>query len=468
MSGSYGITGSGALAVQGGGSVTLLNSNSYTGATLVSNGTLQLGNGGATGSLSSSSAIALGSNGVLAFSRSNNVVQGVDFSSSPISGAGSVVQNGPGELIFTANNNYTGTTTINGGTLSASLLANGGLPSSIGASSSAASNFVLQGGGVFQYAGPSVNIDRGFTVGAGGAAIDIVNGTQLQFGSSLVLDGTLTKTDSGTLRLTNYNGSTVPSGSAEMLIINQGTVDFGGSYFNASPFGYGALNIQVNPGGNLFLSNAHALGGDNADLGTSWGVVSVLGGTMTLGREQYIHGGTVNGLGRLILQAGIVNVGAGSSQEFRSTSNTSTISTLAASQPSVINVSMNAAYSSFVLDVARGTAPYDLLITGNIYGSFGITKVNNGLLELSGSNTYTGGTIVSDGTLVVTNDEAIADGTSLTVGNPSAFPAAIVPSAAVPATVVPVPEPGTLGLFAAGVTVAFFAIRRRSRPAIRR
>ena len=117
VSGNYGITGSGALAVQGGGSVTLLTSNSYTGGTIVNNGTLQLGDGGATGSLSPSSAIVLGGNGVLAFSRSNNVVQGVDFSGSPISGAGSLVQNGPGALIFTANNNYIGTTTISGGTL---------------------------------------------------------------------------------------------------------------------------------------------------------------------------------------------------------------------------------------------------------------------------------------------------------------------------------------------------------------
>ena len=45
------------------------------------------------------------------------------------------------------------------------------------------------------------------------------------------------------------------------------------------------------------------------------------------------------------------------------------------------------------------------------------------------TNGYTGGTTVSNGTLILTNNEALADGTSLTVGNASAFaPAPVVPS----------------------------------------
>ena len=60
VSGSFGITGSAALSIQGGGSVTIANSNNYSGVTSVTNGLLQLGNGGNTGSLSSNSAIVLG------------------------------------------------------------------------------------------------------------------------------------------------------------------------------------------------------------------------------------------------------------------------------------------------------------------------------------------------------------------------------------------------------------------------
>ncbi len=82
-------------------------------------------------------------------------------------------------------------------------------------------------------------------------------------------------------------------------------------------------------------------------------------------------------------------------------------------------------------------------------GSHSLTLSGGGELILSGSNSYTGGTTVDAGALIVTNNEAIVDGTSLTVGNSSLFPAAVVPSTA--AAVTPVPEPGTLVLLAAAI-----------------
>jgi autotransporter-associated beta strand protein len=101
----------------------------------------------------------------------------------------------------------------------------------------------------------------------------------------------------------------------------------------------------------------------------------------------------------------------------------------------------------------------------------GLVKSGSGTLTLNGSNTYMGGTTVSDGTLIVANVEAIADGTSLTVGNPSAFaPAPVVPSSAVAggsglnAAIAPVPEPGTLALWAAvlGSAAVYRSLRRRT------
>ena len=62
----------------GPGTLILTGTNTYIGTTTISNGTLQLGNGGATGSLSASSVIT--DNGTLAFNRSNTVTQGIDFS----------------------------------------------------------------------------------------------------------------------------------------------------------------------------------------------------------------------------------------------------------------------------------------------------------------------------------------------------------------------------------------------------
>lgn len=62
--------------------LTLEQNNTYTGRTFISAGTLQLGNGGTTGSLAAGSAIR--NNGTLMINRSNAVAQGVDFSGVPI------------------------------------------------------------------------------------------------------------------------------------------------------------------------------------------------------------------------------------------------------------------------------------------------------------------------------------------------------------------------------------------------
>ncbi|MCE9555111.1 MAG: autotransporter-associated beta strand repeat-containing protein [Planctomycetes bacterium] len=59
---------------------------------------------------------------------------------------------------------YTGATTVNGGILSIGTLANGGANSSIGASSNAAANLILNGG-TLRYTGGAISTDRLFSVG---------------------------------------------------------------------------------------------------------------------------------------------------------------------------------------------------------------------------------------------------------------------------------------------------------------
>ena len=81
---------------------------------------------------------------------------------------------GPTTLTLSGSNNtYTGVTNIQGNTsynyntsiLTVSTLANGLIPSSIGASSNLATNLVLDYGGVLKYAGSTTSTDRLFSVG---------------------------------------------------------------------------------------------------------------------------------------------------------------------------------------------------------------------------------------------------------------------------------------------------------------
>jgi autotransporter-associated beta strand protein len=114
---SAAITGLGGFTQAGSGTTTLTAANDYTGATTVSAGTLQLGNGGTTGSLSASSAISVGTGATFAVNRSDTVTQGTDFSSAAITGAGGFSQAGSGTTILNAANTYTGATTISSGIL---------------------------------------------------------------------------------------------------------------------------------------------------------------------------------------------------------------------------------------------------------------------------------------------------------------------------------------------------------------
>ena len=102
------------LTKAGAGTWTLTGSNTYTGATTINDGTLEIGDGNLTGSLSASSSIT--NNSILAFNRSNTLTQGTDFNST-ITGTGGVIQKGSGTTIFTGSNDYAGTTTVSAGTL---------------------------------------------------------------------------------------------------------------------------------------------------------------------------------------------------------------------------------------------------------------------------------------------------------------------------------------------------------------
>ena len=103
------ITGAGGINKTGNGRLTLAGTNSYSGITNIAAGVLEVGSGGATGSLGSGNVTNAGT---LKFNRTGSLnVPG------NISGAGPVEHNGTGTTILAGTNTYSGATTVNAGNL---------------------------------------------------------------------------------------------------------------------------------------------------------------------------------------------------------------------------------------------------------------------------------------------------------------------------------------------------------------
>ena len=107
------IAGSSTLITKlGSGTWILSGTNTYSGITTISAGTLQIGDNGTTGTLGTNNVV---NNAVLDFNRADNLAD-----SGVISGTGTVVQDGDGTVTFTRNHTYSGPTLINSGVLALS------------------------------------------------------------------------------------------------------------------------------------------------------------------------------------------------------------------------------------------------------------------------------------------------------------------------------------------------------------
>ncbi|MFD1794041.1 autotransporter outer membrane beta-barrel domain-containing protein [Ochrobactrum teleogrylli] len=190
------------------GTLILTGNNTYTGVTTISQGIVQLGDGGTTGSILGD--VVVESNiydyGTLAFNRSDET----DFNGQ-ISGDGAVLQNGSGVTVFKGDNNFTGGLTVAQGTARAGIV-----------------NHAFGAGLLNVQAGAMADLD-GFNTTVGGltgsgnvtlrnAALSLDQNFDTTFSGNISGNGDLIKNGTGIFTLTGPNSYT---GNA---VVNDGTL----------------------------------------------------------------------------------------------------------------------------------------------------------------------------------------------------------------------------------------------------
>jgi autotransporter-associated beta strand protein len=224
------ISGTGALALNGTGVLTLSGANSYSGKTFILAGRLQVGSGGASGTLGSGNVV---NNTVLTFTRSN------DFTvANLISGSGNLEKKGAGALTLTGSNSYTGSTSVLNGVLklgNASALGNAAVGATVSQGAAldlngqtvGSENISLAGSGSAG-SGALINGNTATSASLAGAvqltgAASVGGPGNLTLTGSLNLGGrTLTKSGSGT---TTLQGSTT-WGNGASILAQAGTLAF--------------------------------------------------------------------------------------------------------------------------------------------------------------------------------------------------------------------------------------------------
>jgi len=301
-----------------------------------------------------------------------------------IGGTGNLTKNGSGTLTLSGGaNTYTGISTFSGGIASVSALANGGLPSDIGAAGNGTTNIVFNGG-TLQYTGNAVDIDRGFSIATGGGAIDASGAGALSLNKTgaiglsgagaraFTLTGTSTDTNTlaGTLGDQGGASSLSKTGPGMWILvanntysgvttIGNGTLQLGvggttGSLGSGGILDNGALN--VNRTSTLTISSVISGGGSVNNNGT---------GTLILGNNETYTGGTT-------VSAGTLQIGNGGAT-----------GSLAAGSPITNN-------SKLVFNTT-GSFTY----TGNgISGTGNVAVTSSGLIKAIGNNSYTGWTLI--------------------------------------------------------------------------
>ena len=419
------ISGSGSFAKLGQGNLTLSGMNSYTGGTTISAGTLTGNAQSLTGNMLNNASLTFDQSGTGQFAGN-------------ISGSGSFIKLGQGNLTLTGTNSYTGGTTVSSGSLigstqsltgnivdNASVIFDQSTNGIFAGNISGTGTLLKLGAGSLTLSGRNsyaggTTITTGTIIGNSlsltgniidNAFLTFDQSTDAVFAGRISGSGALTKQGSGSLTLSgenNYQGGTTISagiliGNTQSLtgnIVDNATLIFDQS--NTGTFAgniSGSGSVQSRGQGNLTLSGVNTYsGGTTISAGTLIGNTQSLTGNIvdnaTLIFDQSTTGtfaGNISGVGSVqsrgqasLTLAGVNNYTGGT---------TISAGTLIGNTQSLTgNLIDNAA---LIFDQSiNGT------FAGSISGSGSLQSRGQGSLTLLGTNNYRGGTLISGGSLV--------------------------------------------------------------------
>ena len=353
------------------------------------------GGTGANSGTASGVDIFLMSSGSLIFNFSNPAttftVNTVIESDNGAAGGG-IVMNGTGILTLGGSNNYTGSTTLNAGTIQISADNNLGV----------SANPVVFNGRILEITVAGVTSARTIDLlGMGTIQTDVGTST---WSGQITGTGPLQKTGGGTLVLSNasntYSGGTnFNAGIVQISTpgnIGTGTLGFnGGTLELLSAFASGTLPnaISVTASGGTIQSDVVAaqnpiLSGNVGGVGGILTINQTAASTLTFsGNITGANGFQMSGPGTLILSGNNSNSG----------NTTISSGTLLINSDSGLSSQSNVLNNAALVFNNSGTGTYG----GSISGTGTLTMQGSGSIDLTGNNTYSGTTTVQAGTLFV-------------------------------------------------------------------
>jgi fibronectin-binding autotransporter adhesin len=371
------------VTVNGGGTLTNAVTNGISGNVAVNNnGTFTVTNATSMGavSITGTGGTVGGTGGLTASSISANITAGGTATiSATLAGSGGLTKTGAGTAVVSgANSGHTGQVTLSEGLMqfgSANAFGAGTLSLVSGTLSANSTTARTLGNAVVSFDG-DVTIGDATNIGVptfSGSATLTGNRT-LTFASNATLTGGLSGsgfgfTKEGAADFT-LNGANTYSGTTN---VNSGVLILGA----ASAGKTGETNVN---GGTLRLANDNALGGASGDT-----LVLTSGAIMS-------NNSAARGIANAVTLAGNVTVGAG----------TTYTGIVTFSGP--VSLTGNRTLTTSAVTTISGNI-------GDGGNGYRLTKNGGSTLTLSGTNSYTGGTTISNGQLTISSSAALGSGT---------------------------------------------------------